>query len=436
MLLFIISRNVIALETEKKVNPVIEAGQGKVVNSSHDIQYEENLAPAWKQIWDRARALVREDKFGEALVQYELLLARKDNVDEARWEYASLAIHQDRFAQAEKQLEILLKNDPENPKYKLAYGDVLFASGKPQLALNIYQQLNGSLGADKYLGPVMQGLVKVFEQEKKYEEMLAPLEKLLVIKPADPVLLKKTLFVLIQLQQHEKAIEYLTKLQQIVTDDVEVLRLQARLQKQLGEDDNSASTWQRLIALKADDLEAHKQLEMYYRKLGNRAMELKHIEFNLSIHPEDGKLLSRAAQLNLEMKRADRALNYYVSYLAKFSDDKEIIEKKLEVEKIVAKDLLILVENKNASVLWEDLHKVTVDGLGVFKAIAVLLRENDKKNLLIDVLIIINKEEPGNEAIARELVLLLLNLKRTDELMELVPDYDKYLPPKKLKVKN
>jgi tetratricopeptide (TPR) repeat protein len=158
------------------------------------------------------------------------------------------------------------------------------------------------------------------------------------------------------------------------------------------------------------------------------AMELKHIEFNLTIYPDDGKLLSRAAELNLQMKRFDRALNYYEHYLSVFPDDSEIVVKKDEVKKNVAKDLLILVENKNALVLWEDLEKVVIDRLGVFKAMAELLRKNKKENLLADILIIIRNEEPGDENISRELVLLLLKLNRTDEMVELVPDYQMYLP--------
>ncbi len=392
-----------------------------------EIQYEEKLAPDWKQVWDKARTLSRQKKVGEALVQYELLFAQKGTVDEARWEYTVLAIYMERFPQAEKQLEVLLKNDPESPKYRLAYAEVLLALGKPQRAFPIYQQLHDRLVNDKHSVPAATGLIKVLELQKNYQEMLPLLKKLLKLEPDNPALLKKTLFVLIQLQQHEKATKYLEKLHQLTREDLEVLRLQARLQQQLSEDDKAASTWQLLIALKPDDQDAHERLELYYRKYGNMTMELKHLEFNLSLHPDDDKLLSRAAELNLQLKRTDRALDYYSRYLTVFPDNTAVETKKLEAEKAMAQDLLVLVENKNAQVLWEDLSKITVDRLGVFRAIADLLKQHGKNDLLVDVLVIINQEEPADKRVVRELVLLLLKLNRTDEIMELVPDYDMYI---------
>ena len=53
----------------------------------HEIKYEDSLSPDWKTNWDIARSLYRENKFPEALIQYEILFTQKDNIEEARWEY-------------------------------------------------------------------------------------------------------------------------------------------------------------------------------------------------------------------------------------------------------------------------------------------------------------------------------------------------------------
>ncbi len=429
LLLFFLTGKVYAGVGEQQTQvSASENGLDRSLVGSRDIQYEEKLAPGWKMIWDKARALSKDQKFGEALVQYELLLALKSTVDEARWEYTSVAMLLQRFSLAEEQLEILLRNDPDSPKYKLAYGDSLLASGKHEKALVQYQQLYQRPDFDKQTEFVIKGLVAVYDIQKRYDSMLPLLEKLVSIRKNDLALLTKTLFVLVELQQHEKAFEYLAEIQGITEGDIEVLRLEARLQKQLGQDDNAASTWQKIIATTPNDIESHQQLELYYRKFGNKAMELKYIELNLQSDPSNGILLSRAAELNLQMKRANRSLNYYVRFLDIYPDDIEVVTKKKEVEKIVARDLLILVENKNPQVLWEDLSTITVDRLGVFKEIAVLLRKERKLQLLADVLVIIYKEDPGNEEMTHEMVLLFLKLNKIDDIMELVPDYDKYLP--------
>ena len=55
-----------------------------------DVTLQGKSIPAWKKLWDEARALVRSGAYLEAEVKYEKLLSLKGNIEEARWEYARL----------------------------------------------------------------------------------------------------------------------------------------------------------------------------------------------------------------------------------------------------------------------------------------------------------------------------------------------------------
>jgi len=384
-----------------------------------DIKYEEKLAPNWKKTWDYARELSRLKKYGEALVQYELLLERKDNIDEARWEYTLVALHLNRLKLADQQLEILMHNDPDNRLYLRTEADVMLALGKLDRAVELFSRLCAfKQESDEYI-KVLEGLAAALEQQENWEKMFEVLKRLLSQKPGDKRVLKKLASVAIQLQQHEQASAYLNQLELAGVKDIDVLLLRAALCNQQGEEEKAAGFWQQIIARDPKNLEAHRRLQNYYKVRANQAMELRHVESLLEILPDDQQLLIRAAELNKELKRSDRSLDYYNKYLALFPNDAEVIKNKQEVLNSIARDLLAIVENDKSRRLWKDLVKVTTDRAGVYFAIANLLREQGKKESLVDVLLILHKEEPGNLDVKSELTGLLKELGRGKEFKEI-----------------
>jgi hypothetical protein len=70
----------------------------------HFITYQDDPGPEWKKIWDQARRLYARKKYGQAQVQYELLLASKDNVDQARWEYVTILMCRRQWQKADAEL--------------------------------------------------------------------------------------------------------------------------------------------------------------------------------------------------------------------------------------------------------------------------------------------------------------------------------------------
>jgi len=391
-----------------------------VVVPDHIVQFENELEPDWKVIWDQARQLSREKKYREAIVQYELLLARKENVDEARWEYTSILLHLERWRKAKTQLEILRNHDPGQKKYLFALAEVTLAAGDFDRAAQLYGQLYGQSPDSKDAVRALEGLVRALEMQGHREALLPLMEQLILRKPNDPVLQKKFSRLAMQLNQTDKAGETIEKLLRSNPDDPEVVLLMARLQEKLSHDEKAAGYWKRLIVLKPDDQEARRRLIRFYRSKRNWPRELKHLEALLKITPDNVELLERGAELNMKLGRVDHALEYYDWYLTLKPEDSRITKKKQQAEKLLAHDLLALVENSGSRMLWQDLVRVTSDRAGVYHAIADLLREKGKINELIDVLTIMYRENPGDEAVGLELVSLLKKKGRVTEAQTLL----------------
>ena len=136
-------------------------------------------------------------------------------------------------------------------------------------------------------------------------------------------------------------------------------------------------------------------------------MELKHVETLLSIMPDDSNLLQQAGRLNLALDRPDRALEYYGVLLGLQPDDREIEQLKQQALHEFAGKLLVLVENNGPGMLWQDLAQVTTDHAGVYLAMADMLRQQGRRDKLIEVLLVIHHEIPGDAGIRNELASLL-----------------------------
>jgi tetratricopeptide (TPR) repeat protein len=384
-----------------------------------EIRYEDTLSPDWKENWDRARALYREKKFREALVQYEFLLAEKENIDEARWEYTMLLLHLERWQAADEQLEKLTESQPDNRDYRLARARVYVAVGKLDPAIQAYEQLYSSAPDETEIVPVLEGLVMALKLQKRDAEVIPYLERLIVLQPDNTGWQVELAALAIEQGQLDKAENVLAGLEQGTLDDI-LFRLQALLQEKQGNSDAAAGYWQQLVSIDPDNIEAHTQLYRYYRDRRAWTMSLKHVEVLLKKAPHDTGLLEAAAELNIRLGRVDRALEYYEYILVVQPANRNILQKKRHAQKQFAKDLVVLVENDGSQQLWQDLIKVTADRPGVYREIAGILREKGKFDELIEVLTLIVVENPDDEKTLKELAVLLEERGRDMELRNLL----------------
>lgn len=388
----------------------------------HEIEYEETLSPGWKKNWDIARELYRNSKYKEALIQYELLLSEKGNVDEARWEYVTILLYLERWQSAGEQLERLVAKEPDNMDYCLAQARVEVEIGRIDIAFKIYEQLYQASPGDSWIVPVLEGLRVTLKLQQRGAESIPYLEQLIILQPDELELQMELAAFAIEKGQLGKATKILDRLEQSRGDDRVVLQLLAHLQEKLGNLDAAAGYWQQLVSIDADNTEAHDRLYRYYRDKEIWAMGLKHVEFLLKKSPSDPRLLEAAAELDARMGRLDKTLEYYEYILALQPANKDILKKKRQVQRQLAEDLVVLVENAGSQQLWQDLVKVTTDRPGVYREIADLLREKGKFNELVEVLALMVEENPHDEKTFKELAVLLKEKGRDKELRVLLDE--------------
>lgn len=385
----------------------------------HDVSYEDTLSPEWKLTWDTARQLYRDQKYKEALVQYELLLAQKESVEEARWEYTSILLHLQRWEQAVVQLEKLLVHDKANAKYLFALADSSLACGHTEKALKLYNRLYREADTDAHLQRALSGLVKTQDLLGNRRELLPLIEELLTRNPEDLGLQKKQAALLVDLGSIDRAGVLLDTLEESSGDDSDLIRLQALLHGKKGDLKGAVIYWQKLLSLNPDDIEAHRELKEYFVESENWAGALENLEAMLKNTPDDADLLGEAADVCMKLGRTGGALEYYEYALALKPWDEFLQQKKREAQKILAQDLLVLVENNGTEKLWDDLVQVTADRPGIYREIASLLRQEDQVGELIEVLRLLYNENPDDRQTYAELASLLKQQGRTEELADL-----------------
>ncbi|HHO48649.1 MAG TPA: tetratricopeptide repeat protein [Desulfobacteraceae bacterium] len=384
------------------------------------IRYEDHLAPQWKNTWDLARQLYRDEKYPEALVQYEVLLARKDNIVEARWEYATILIQLNRWRQAAEQLERLLAFDPQNKQYLFSLAAVNLEAGQASRAAVLFRQLYDEAADHPEKMSAAAGLVRSLEQLGDRETMLPYLEQLVADNPDNPELLGRQATLLIALGHLDNAGAVLEKLERHRPEDTGVLAMKADLLERSGYPEHAAAYWGRIIASAPDNMTAHRALQCYYEQRENWKMSLKHLEAVLRETPDNVELLERAAELNMQIGRIDDALVYYDFCLAVRPGDAHVLNRKKEAQQKLARDLLVLVENDGGTKLWQDLVQVTADRPGIYREIAELLRRRGQTDELIDVLTLLYHENPQDDRTYRELTALLEQHSRREDLSDLL----------------
>lgn len=387
---------------------------------NHEIKYQETHSPDWKTNWDIARSLYRDKRYPEALVQYEMLFAQKENIDEARWEYVSILLFLKRWDNAKVELEKLLATEPESTRYRLAMATVNRETGNLENAVALYVELLGQAISETDTIMVLEGLLRTREALGQKEEAATLLGQLIFLKPHDLSLLLRQAALELELGNVAGAKELCSRFDQSASQqDVAALALHARIEEKLHNSDTAAAYWQQVITLDPDNTEAHQQLYRYYFANSNWAMSFNHLEPLVKKAPNDVLLLARAAELNLRMGRVDRALKYYEYGLAVDPLNRDIAEGKKRAQKILAQDMLVLVENDGGKKLWQDLVNVAPDCAGIYREMANLLREQGKVNELIEVLILLNKQMPGDQLIYDELATLLEQQGHLEELSAL-----------------
>jgi len=319
-----------------------------------DVHYaNENRTPQWKLDWDQARALYRQGKIGQALVQYELLLQKKNTIEEARWEYTALLLEDRRWQQAARELDTLLAHAPDKWKYLQAQARVSLELGLAEQAVRQYRHLyEVNTSHDKVRArKVLTGLVDALGLMGDKEAQFPLLEKLVLQKPGDCALVKQAVALALALGRVDKARNMVEKPLRNYPNDETLLRLSARAREQCGDREGAASRMQELVALKPYDSEANAWLSSYYLQEKNIEMALVHLVRQLQSDPGASELLQLAARLYAQQGQPGKALDYYALYLDRVPGDQVAFAERERTRRVLATDLVTLVTNEKAEQL-------------------------------------------------------------------------------------
>jgi tetratricopeptide (TPR) repeat protein len=394
--------------------PAVECGQTRfnsVQVPGHPIIYQDKRAPEWKKNWDQARQLYQQKKYDQARVQYELLLARKNTIEQARWEYVTILMRLEEWQKAETELSVLFAQAPDRPEYLLARAEIALGSNDFAAAADcyarLYEQQQSIPVCKEDRIRILSGYISALEGAGKIEELLPLLEELVVLNPGDYALCKKTAAIAMAESDTDRALQILTDLEKKEPADYEVLQGIARIQEALGNTEMAARYWQQVIGLNSRSREGHAFLINYYHRLGNLAMASRHLEALLLLEPDNSELRAKAARLHLVLRRPDRALEDFNVLLSQQPGNREFQRQKEQVLHEIAAKLFVLIENNGLAMLWQDLIHVTGDRIGIYRAIADMLRERSMYQELIKVLLVLHHELPADDQIRDELIGLL-----------------------------
>ncbi len=393
---------------------------GKSIVPERDVQYEESLAPDWKSTWDEARRLSRDKKFDESLIKYKMLLDRKESIEEARWEYARILMRLKKWHEATVELEHLVAMNPRNRSFRYQLAQASLNGNDVERAVILYGQLYETEAEGPQAVIALKGLLIGLEKQGLRKMMLPFLEQLSKSTSGDIEILKKTALVAEEFKQDDKAVYYYEQALGInPLDEVSLYRFALLKERNDGEE-ITGSRLERLSELYPDNLQANLWLAEYYKKKGNVTKELLHLERVIRSNIHDVGLLNRTAELAFQRGRVDKALTYYNRSLAGNPGDLRVLEKKREIQMMIAEDLLAIVENTDARLLWEDLVQIAGDRLEIFHFMADLLRQGKRETSLITILSIIHDHDQFDDRVSLELASLLRKQGRKGELLTLL----------------
>lgn len=299
--------------------------------------------PAWKQLWDRGRELVRNEQPVAALAVYRRLLAAEPQLMEARWELALILRHQGMLEEALPHLEQLREARTENADYNQALARTLLELGRFGRAGELFA---GLLAADPDNPALLLGRVQALLGQERAGEALPHLERLARLTPGAPglsrepfqgeVIGESLVRLYLHLDRAAMARPLVRELARPAAASPRLLELAAVVHEELGMTEAAVAYWRRLLArepghrLAAARQEAYlaqaaARREAYLVAEGMDEEALRHLLPRLAAQPDDPFLLNRVIDVYRELSRWAEARPHLEHYLKLYPDDREAL---------------------------------------------------------------------------------------------------------------
>ncbi len=356
--------------------------------------------PSWKNIWDEARKLARNGELAGAAIKYHALLSIKPNIEEAKWEYCKVLVELKKWADASIILESLLEIDPNRTEYLLKAGNVALNNKQYQQAVKyfaqIYQKDPFAPAAVEALEGLTEGLIALGKKQEAYPL----LQQLHLRKPNDA----GTLLQLARLAKDfgllEKAASYYSTLIARFKVDDHVLLEAAFVYEQQGKEDRALLYQLKYLERHRYYLPLQQKVADFYLKTGKKRLALPHLLILEEHGQSNGELQLLIGRIYLSNEnRPDKALLFFEKYRKNHPGDRSIEEEIKKTQTVLANDLLSIVLNDGAAMLWRDLAKITPNRQAIYETMADLLEKMGKDKEQFEVLKIVHEQNPKDKKI-------------------------------------
>ncbi len=293
------------------------------------------LIPDWLQVWNSARDSVNNQQFEEAVVQYETLLAAREDLIQPRWELARLLIFLKKYDPAAGHLEYLLKIAGETPSYLNALGYIMDQEGHNARALEFFQK---AYGLDQTNIQALQGICHIMVKSGQVGDSVRFLEKLFLLTPDDIAVKRRLAAVYYQLGFFEKARFLAASLAAESTATEADYRLAAHIYDALGLENISLRYWRQVIAAQPDDHEARWRSALFCQKDGRFAQSLEHLLVLQKSEPDNYDLLFRLGLVYQALKQYDQAMDCMTKIIAHDPNNKKALQAVVEIQTILGNE--------------------------------------------------------------------------------------------------
>jgi tetratricopeptide (TPR) repeat protein len=276
----------------------------------------------WQELWTSAREAVRQNDLSKAIQRYQQLLAAKPDLEEARWELTRIRLRDQDWDKAADQLERLIEADPDRVAYLNALAGVLQEKAYYSRSVELFGR---SLKNDPKNIEALVGMIQSLVKLRRKKEALLYLQRLHRLKPADRQIRLELARIAYETGDLETAATNLRELAAAPNADVELLRMAARVEEQLGLDNLAVVYRERILALKPDDRESHDRLATFYEKSGRTKEALAHFKALLEKDPNNPSLLHTIGRLLEDSGQFAEALPYFERYLALRPGDRQVL---------------------------------------------------------------------------------------------------------------
>jgi tetratricopeptide (TPR) repeat protein len=393
---------------------------------------EKSENPSWKGLWDEARKSSREGRFIEAAATYKKLLNIKPNIEEAKWEYCKVLIETKEWSEAALILDSLLETDPTRNDYLLKAGTVALNNKHYQQAIKYFSQIYENRPFDPLATEALQGLISGLQGLGKKQNAFPLMEQLSLRTPNDFQLLQDLASVAQEFGWMEKSRFYYATLVAKHRVDDHIL-LQAALVHELsGMEDKALPFWLKFLERQPYSLPIQKKVADYYSRTGKMSLALPHLLVLSEKGGGNDDMLLQIGRIYLHNEgRPDKALSYLEKYQKKHPNDQQLQAEIGSIQTTLANDLLSIIMNDGAVILWRDLAKITPNRQGIYLTMADLLEHLGKDKELFEVLEIVHTNNPHDKKLVWRLAELSFkkkNFKNTNRYLKLLEGNEKEFP--------